>query len=536
MTKHIRDTQGNPHKKAQTQVRKPGVQRHAVANTQGKPKTNTGQATIALQRFATNPHQTTPAQIIALQQTAGNQAVTSLIQQMRSRNPDKIQRYLPDNLPDNLANNLPDNLPAENDTKPNKSPITHSKAHSGVIQRWPFSKNKNKKETEEPVGTISNNPLSGQSQITTLHEDMNEDGELFDNVVMNDVDSDGKNIEEVNRSQKREKLGLAGYYGTSGVSSGGSYAATQTLPGVFKVGSAAMSGLSALTGVVSSVLGGLWVRAVTKRANRAKERRNLSYEYHKAVKSGENPSRFRTKRQELDKEDSEKLTQTSSEAQQFAQEHAEDSHQLQIGNAGLNGTPDEQFMHVMEYFASKNDKKRWRARMEGTAYAVGVAGGLATTAGMIALGVGLTALLASNPIGWGIAIGLSFAGVAYTLGQYLHKAYRRSKRWQQGHGGERAQAATTLYDLAKSGHPYSLMFLEELGVLKPDTHGDNIGRTGKSKWYNPFSWGKGKQRKGFFHYKEFESNTAENYYGQGKDETDVKSKVIEYLMSKTRSY
>lgn len=525
MSKYFRDSQRGLNKKTQIKVSKPGVQRRQGQNGGQVANAHAPHPSVDVQRFADNAYPITPAQVLALQRRAGNRAVANLIQQSRAQQSPKSERLI-----------------VARAQKGNKDAVTPTRVDRQVIQRGWFGKKKDKAEEDVGIGggnvtgTISNNPLSGQSQVTEMHNDLNEDAELFSDVSMNENYGQDKNIEEVNRSAKREKMGLLGYYGTSAVSSGGGYAATQAAPGVFKVGSAAMSGLSAITGAVSSVLGSLWVHAVTKRANRAKERRDLSYEYHKAVKNGENPSRFRVKRHELDKEDGEKLAQTSSEAQQFAKDHFEDNHELQIANAGLNGTPDEQFIHVMEYFATKNEKKRWRARLEGTAYAVGVAGGLATTAGMIALGVGLAALLASNPIGWGIAIGLSFAGVAYTLGQYIHKAIRKGKRWQKGHGGERLQAATVLYQLAKDGHPYAQMFLEELGVLKPDVHGDDIGRTGKSKWYNPFSWGKSKQRKGFFHYKELESNTAEHYYGQDQHEFDVKAKVIEYLMSKARSY
>jgi hypothetical protein len=123
------------------------------------------------------------------------------------------------------------------------------------------------------------------------------------------------------------------------------------------------------------------------------------------------------------------------------------------------------FLKAVLYLGGKNKAKKWRMIMESTGAFVGTAGSTALTAGMIAGAVGLTALLASNPVGWGIALALVGASLLGTIGYVLYKMINSAVLGSQK-GAAREKYARDFLMLVKKGFQPAIQFLQEIGVLK----------------------------------------------------------------------
>ena len=94
--------------------------------------------------------------------------------------------------------------------------------------------------------------------------------------------------------------------------------------------------------------------------------------------------------------------------------------------------------------------------------------GLAATGASIAIvaaGGGIAALLASNPVGWGIAVGLIGLGALYGLGLFIYKIGRWIFKKKKGIlGKKRNQMAAVLFDKMTHGDEIAIKALSILGV------------------------------------------------------------------------
>jgi hypothetical protein len=209
-------------------------------------------------------------------------------------------------------------------------------------------------------------------------------------------------------------------------------------------GSTASSVAGAVTGPIAVLIGMIKGSVSAARAHRARKRQNIAEETVKDAQLGES-------------------------AQRQFDEWVENTDDLSVEAATSKRaelhTDNEKFIEAVKFLAGKNKAKKWRSIMESGAAFTGAAGSLALTAGMIAGAVGLTALLASNPVGWGIALGLVGVGVVTAIGYGLFKLINAAVKGDQK-GVARRKHSEALFDLAVKNHPLAIQFLKEIGVLK----------------------------------------------------------------------
>ncbi len=189
-------------------------------------------------------------------------------------------------------------------------------------------------------------------------------------------------------------------------------------------------------------------------------------------------------------------------------------------NSPLMADKDMRFEEAAQYFADKNARKEIRTGVATAAALTATAGGGAVAIGLIAGGVTLAALLASNPIGWGVALVLAGGTLAYLIGSSLRKWRRKKKQEREGRTGERKAYAEALVDLVLHGHQpaTALLMHPDLSILLPP--GQEEPKT-KSKWQ-------------FWKHAGAKINIRELYDANTREET--KEKVIQLLMSKGRSW
>jgi hypothetical protein len=247
--------------------------------------------------------------------------------------------------------------------------------------------------------------------------------------------------------------------------------------------SAATGATSSAAGVTSSVTGpiGVLVGFIKGSVSAARA--------HRAGK--------RQDKAEQTLKDSDKVEMAQKQYQEWFEKNKDAPAVQLVAARAERETDTEKFLGAVQFFGGKNKLKKWRSIMESGAAFTGAAGSAAITGGMIAGAVGLTALLASNPVGWGIALGLmgvgAIVGIGYTLYRLINAVKKGDKK-----GVDRQKYSNDLVTLAAKGHPYSIQFLKELGIIK--TSADD--------------------KKGKFTLEEFTSNKAQ---------------VIAFLMNKMRS-
>ena len=140
------------------------------------------------------------------------------------------------------------------------------------------------------------------------------------------------------------------------------------------------------------------------------------------------------------------------------------------------------FLKAVEYLAGKNKAKKYRKYMQAsggvmvtagtTALAFGVAGAGVSGVGIAVSIAALTALLASNPVGWGIALGLVGAGLIMAIGYYIYMMVKSLVKWYRGgkEGGKgvnRRKHAWILWNLAANeDYELCVRFLREISIIK----------------------------------------------------------------------
>jgi hypothetical protein len=99
---------------------------------------------------------------------------------------------------------------------------------------------------------------------------------------------------------------------------------------------------------------------------------------------------------------------------------------------------------AIEYAIKQKETKKVRRYITAFAGLASLGGGIALTAGGALGAVALGALLASNPVGWGIALGLVGIGAVVGIGMLCYKLFRRATK--KNPGKQREEMATRLYD------------------------------------------------------------------------------------------
>jgi uncharacterized membrane protein YebE (DUF533 family) len=99
---------------------------------------------------------------------------------------------------------------------------------------------------------------------------------------------------------------------------------------------------------------------------------------------------------------------------------------------------------AIEYAIKQKETKKVRRYITAFAGLASLGGGIALTAGGALGAVALGALLASNPVGWGIALGLVGIGALVGIGMLCYKLFRRATK--KNPGKQREEMATRLYD------------------------------------------------------------------------------------------
>ena len=99
---------------------------------------------------------------------------------------------------------------------------------------------------------------------------------------------------------------------------------------------------------------------------------------------------------------------------------------------------------AIEYAIKQKETKKVRRYITAFAGLASLGGGIALTAGGALGAVALGALLASNPVGWGIALGLVGIGAVVGIGMLCYKLFRRATK--KNPGKQREEMATQLYD------------------------------------------------------------------------------------------
>jgi len=221
---------------------------------------------------------------------------------------------------------------------------------------------------------------------------------------------------------------------------------SQGLNTTIEAGSVGSTILTAVSGPISALIGTIKGVVSSARAHRARKRQNRAEQIAKENNANELAQQ--------------QLTAWLEQQNDVSDEDRENKqNELQ--------TDSTQFLQSVTYLAGKNKAKKWRSILEASGAFTGVAGTTALTVGLIAGGAGLTALLASNPIGWGIALGAVGLGALAAIGYGFYKLAKSiSKRNSGTKGVNRSLHAHNLYDLAHKGYQPSISFLQEMGVLK----------------------------------------------------------------------
>lgn len=125
-------------------------------------------------------------------------------------------------------------------------------------------------------------------------------------------------------------------------------------------------------------------------------------------------------------------------------------------------TADLQILEAVEYAVKQKTRKaamRYMQAMAGYASA-----GVSIAAFVAAKAVGfaaLAALLASNPVGWGIAMAIAAIALAVTVGIFCYKIYRWFKKRKE-RGQQRQQMATRLVDGVLAGNAIAVQAVQSL--------------------------------------------------------------------------
>ncbi|MCA9935776.1 MAG: hypothetical protein KC415_17700, partial [Anaerolineales bacterium] len=261
----------------------------------------------------------------------------------------------------------------------------------------------------------------------------------------------------------------------------------QAVGSTLEAGSTGAITLTAISGPLATLIGTIKGIVSSARAHRARKRQNLAEE-----------TAMRLMMEEEERDD-----QRVEQALQQSTDWVNEQDAVPDEVAQTESNDKEEFLNAVLYMAGKNKAKKWRSILEASGAFTGVVGSTALTAGLLATGVGLTALLASNPVGWGIALGAVGLGALTAVGYGFFKMAKAIYKWRKGTKGvNRQHYATVLYGLAKKGYQPAIDFLKEMRVLK----------------------GGGRFSRGKF-------SMAELNSGRNKD----KQQIIAYLMGKMKS-
>jgi hypothetical protein len=128
-----------------------------------------------------------------------------------------------------------------------------------------------------------------------------------------------------------------------------------------------------------------------------------------------------------------------------ASKSADIAHQLkQVSARAKADGGDPAVIDAIEYAIKQKETKKVRRYITAFAGLASLGGGIALTAGGALGAVALGALLASNPVGWGIALGLVGIGALVGIGMLCYKLFRRATK--KNPGKQREEMAARLYD------------------------------------------------------------------------------------------
>jgi len=139
---------------------------------------------------------------------------------------------------------------------------------------------------------------------------------------------------------------------------------------------------------------------------------------------------------------------------------------------------DPEIVEAVEYAM---EQKYSKALRRAIAFTAGIAATGVSIATLAAGGVGLLALLASNPVGWGIAVGILAIATLASTGLLIYKLYRYIKKKRSGVLGEKRQAiAIRLYEGVAKGDSLAMTAINKLGLPAQDMK-DAYGRQETTK-------------------------------------------------------
>ncbi len=125
-------------------------------------------------------------------------------------------------------------------------------------------------------------------------------------------------------------------------------------------------------------------------------------------------------------------------------------------------TADRQILEAVEYAVKQKTRKAAMRYIQAMAGFASAGVGIAAVVAAKAVGfVALAGLLASNPVGWGIAMGIAAIALVVTLGIFCYKIYRWFKKRKE-RGQQRQEMATRLVDGVLSGNAIAVQAVQSL--------------------------------------------------------------------------
>ena len=243
------------------------------------------------------------------------------------------------------------------------------------------------------------------------------------------------------------------------------------------IASALKASLTGLFGMISygfgAILSAIHACLTAWRTHKARKRYQSASTYSDTARD-QVTSRMKNNPRDLDRGDERAYQQAKADLEAWRKNHEREAG---MGREGVDGASrDMRFYSAMEYFKKKTKRKGQRSAVESASYIAAAGGGVALGVGGLLAGAGLLTLLASNPIGWGIAATLAFSGTIYLIGSAIYKGIRRWKKARQGKisGAKRKFFAKELHELAGQGYRPAIQFLQDVGVI--------IGSNGKGKF------------------------------------------------------